>query len=446
MTKLKTHLKRMLAILLCIGIVLGLCGCDDKGVPTSNPEKTREFCWLICDPYSKFSGDWSQYTQLKRISEKMGIKPKVELATKEIDRTVAQALLSENMPDAITVMLTDSNFYKLSASFPLAEIEENTNLYNSIPQNIREYHCNDNGVLQYVPGGFTNEPSAISIANEGVYVLNSVYDECNLKTVTSLNELVEHLHKHNIANKENNVTDFILFGCQGFKTLEHLFGVMPSALQSVTANNYTAYSEVLAFLKKINGLGVTKSNIMNEFSKTRYPLIYIGEASAVERWNNYHGECRYVSVEVYGNQNGFLTGFSKNGSYATFIKNGENKADVTAILDQLLTKETSRSLMYGERNKDWLVDDNTDQVIIPSDTVNRMKNGDSFLISEYGLAIFPYVSSQYAAFPGFASNSLKIRDLQEEYISLCKDPTTEPYKTLFQKQQLLDSQYSSALE
>lgn len=441
----KLTLKKLICIALCVITGLLCCGCNKKAkTPVTTAEKAS-FSWLICDPYSKFSGNWSQYSVLKTISSKTNIEPHIELVTENIDRTVATCLLSDSMPDAITVRLDSESLKKIAASFPFSPVSQGDVLYESIPSDIRRLYTDSQGALSFIPGGFATEIATATIADEGVYILTDFYKQLDSKAVTDLNSLVSLLSRHQSSAKNADAADFILLGSKSFYTIEHLFGILPEEITNFSDIKPTRYDAVTAFLGKLQQLGASKSSIVEEFSPTRYPIIYIGESAAVERWNNYHGKSLYTELSVFGSSDGFVSGYSKNGCYATFIKKGDKLSLVKTMLQQLLTRETSLAVMYGERNTDWLIDENTGQIVIPSNTVNRMKMGDATLVSEYGLGVFPYLSSQYSVFSGFVSTNTRIRDLQQNYIALSGDPTESPYKELLEKRLAVTERYLNAL-
>lgn len=434
-------------VLVCIILITLSCGCKEKKTNAKTVSTKTEFSWIICDPYSKFSGEWSQYSVLKQISDRYSISPEIEIVTKEIERKIAKIIISGNYPDAITIRLDDRNLQKLLTSTECYSFELSESICDIIPQNILEFHLDKSNNLSYLPGGFIGYSNIPLIASEGIYIRNDVFPYEELKKINNFDQLITKV-KEIVPNAELiGDADIVLFGMHGMETLEHLYGISPTAVFEANDTPLPHNDELAEFLIELHKILPSGVCSFSDFSEDRFPLIYIGESSAVELWNINKGTNLYTALNLYGNSEGFLSCYSPYGTYATVIYRGKNTEAISDFMIYLMNKENSRSIMYGVRNTNWLVDTQNDQIVILKDTIQRMQRGDSYLLHNYGLSVFPYLSSQYAVFPGYATTDpIRLRDTLRDSLLLCGDPTQEPYKSNIQQYDSIMEMYFSLLK
>ena len=435
-------IRKSIGLICVISLLFCMISCN-KEKPASTPKVTEnknEVSWIIYDPESLIMQDWKQYTLLDSISAETNTQPDISVITDNIDVSVTKLLISGKFPDLVTLPLSNRNSIKFAKSLPIVSFTPETPIYQALPEKITEYHGKEE--LTYIPGGFQSDISAKLIADEGVYLYTQFRNDATV-AFNSFDDLTEYMSKHSELTN-STCTDLLLFGKRGFETLEHLFGITPQEkYNSESLSQDNRYKSLLNLFATFGKCGVNNCRL-DSFDSSRLPLIYIGESAYVKKWNAASGKCLYTHINICGNSEGFLSAASNYGKYATYVTKGENIKNTESLILKLLDSEYSEKLMLGEKNTHWLRDTSTDTYLIPDAVLEKMINGDTVLWKQFGISVFPYLSSCGAYYP-YPDSPIQKKDLLNQYSELCIDPTS-PKGAEYQKiSSAFEEQYLFAL-
>ena len=411
--------------LICISVSFLLvifAGCSprtEKNV--SKSDSVRKITWDIYDPYSLFSSNWNSYSLLCEAIDGLNIQPEINIVRTNCDAVFAKCMLSKDYPDLITLCLSDSKLKKARSVCSYEILSGNDSLYSSIPEEIRRWHFG-NSSPWYIPGGFFQSSENLNISAEGIYIYRDAYLEYG-KNIQTVEELPDFLHSYSKAH--NAVSeDTFRFGKRGFETLEHLCGFSPSDLPIIdVTNNDKRFSDLSDLLKQLSNYVINNSILPFKYNTLQKPIIFIGEAEAVRNWNFSSGKEEYVELDISFTKNSYLEKYSRYGTYATLITKGKNSLAAKELLSHLILPNISKMIMCGQENVAWILDEKSGETIFLNDFIQKMKNYDSYFLSEYGVSVFPYVSSYFPVYPGFSKTSASFRDILKERMMLCGDPT-----------------------
>lgn len=417
-------MKRFFLLSLAALLVLGTVSCKGKN-PSAPPKKQKvpeALTWVICDSDATLNGKWSSYEVLKEVSKQTGITPELHLVKKDFSTEITTRILSDDYPDLFTLPLPDKNLLKLKSAMPHLVFSSESSVYSALPETVTALHTQQE-MLWYVPGGFSTFGTLIP--KEGVYVLSDALKESPQADITTFPELIAFA-KSFYSAKLTGISDQLLLGPTGHKTLEHLFGMdtaMHYGLNGAQPSS-PSVSALKSFYSDLEQAEITPRSL-TDFDENAKPLIFIGEQDYVIRWNQAAHRTLYRPVNLLGTADGFLSAYPQGGSYATLIHDGKHSKAASDLVTHLLNGEVSKTLMLGFENTHWLSSNAQNDPVITNYQIQEMCQGNSNLWGSVGISVLPYLSSYGAVYPYLEFPSSPCKDLLQQELLAFVSPFSE---------------------
>lgn len=419
--------------------IVSLCSCTKQ--PDTLDENSSLFNistlnWTIALSDSSLTQDFNSYPVIKELLKIADVKVTFDILDEDYGLILLKRFQSGVYPDLLTVALDDPINKKLAKLSRFCTLDKIPEITKVLPKSVIDYHTKQN-LLGFVPGGFGQEN--LKIASEGWYINSYLNKQIGLPNIKSSSDIINAISSYKKwcdSNKNSLQQDFlpILGGRnnQGWDVLEHLFGITPTQ-KRITKDIQTlpdSYMELIAFLNKLGKAGVRPDMLnikgITSTKQMSEALFYVGKAYSIESYNRIYPEKIFLPLQPVLDNSGYLNGYSPYGVYATYISCEDKRIDyIEKLITTFLSQKGSNTAILGVENQDWLMDDFRN-VILFSDTKNKILKNDYKFINNTGIGVFPFLSSTGIKYPGTGSGeNLPVQDILAEINKYQIDPTSE---------------------